>query len=337
MNQPAPSIDVLGIGNAIVDVLVHAEDSFVEGHGLAKGAMTLVDQDQAAALYGGLGSGVEVSGGSCANTVVGLAQLGARSAYIGKVRDDQLGEIFAHDIRAAGVRYATPPATEGPTTARCLVMVAPDAQRTMATYLGVSVELGPDDVDPDLVSDARILYLEGYLWDPPQAKEAFRAAMATAKGSGRTVALTLSDPFCVERHRDEFVELVDGDVDVLFANEQEILSLTQAATFDDAVEAIRGRPAIAAITRSEQGSVVVTSDATHAVPASPVAEVVDTTGAGDLYAAGFLYGLATERDLPTCARLGGIAAAEIIGHVGARPEADLAGLVEAAGLAVPAR
>lgn len=330
MNQEAPSIDVLGIGNAIVDVLVHAEDSFVEEHGLAKGAMTLVDQEQAKALYGALGSGVEVSGGSCANTVVGLASLGARAAYIGKVRDDQLGEIFAHDIRASGVRYATPPATDGPATARCLVLVAPDAQRTMATYLGVSVELGPSDVDPDLVSDSRILYLEGYLWDPPQAKEAFRTAMAAAKGAGRTVALTLSDPFCVERHREEFVELVDGDVDVLFANEQEVLSLTRAESFDDAVEAIRGRPAIAVLTRGARGSVVVTSGATHEVPASAVAEVIDTTGAGDLYAAGFLRGLADDRDLPTCARLGSIAAAEIIGHVGARPEADLAELVQAA-------
>lgn len=337
MNQQAPSIDVLGIGNAIVDVLVHAEDSFVEEHGLAKGAMTLVDQEQARALYGAVGSGVEVSGGSCANSIVGLAALGSRSAYVGKVRDDQLGEIFAHDIRAAGVRYATPPATEGPATARCLVMVAPDAQRTMATYLGVSVELGPSDIDPDLVSDSRILYLEGYLWDPPQAKEAFRAAMTAAKGAGRTVALTLSDPFCVERHRDEFLELVDGDVDVLFANEQEILSLTRADSFDDAVEAIRGRPAIAALTRGPKGSVIVTSDATHAVPAKAVSEVVDTTGAGDLYAAGFLHGLATDRDLPACARLGSIAAAEVIGHVGARPESDLAELVEEAGLTVPAR
>ena len=332
MSQPPPSVDVLGIGNAIVDVLVHAEDSVVEGHGLTKGAMTLVDQQQATALYGALGSGVEVSGGSCANTIVGLAALGARTAYVGKVRNDQLGEIFAHDIRAAGVHYATPAATDGPATARCLVMVAPDAQRTMATYLGVSVELGPGDVDPDLVADARVLYLEGYLWDPPQAKEAFRSAMSAAKAAGRTVALTLSDPFCVERHREEFLELVDGDVDVLFANEDEIMSLTRAATFDEAVEAIRGRPAIAAITRSARGSIVVTSSATHEVPAAAVAEVVDTTGAGDLYAAGFLYGLATERDLPTCARLGGIAAAEIIGHVGARPEADLAELVAGARL-----
>ncbi len=322
------AIDVLGIGNAIVDVLTHAEDGLVEAHGLAKGAMTLIDAPRAEAIYSVMGPGVEVSGGSCANAMVGAAALGSRAAYIGKVRDDQLGRIFAHDIRAAGVAYDTPPAPDGAPTARCLVLVTPDAQRTMATYLGASVELGPEDVDPELVAAARITFLEGYLWDPPRAKEAFRAAMAAAGGAGRTVALTLSDPFCVERHRSEFRELVDGEVDLLFANEEEIVSLYEADSFDEAAELVRGRCAIAVLTRSAKGSVVVTANATHEVPAAHVEQVVDTTGAGDLYAAGFLHGLARGRDLPDCARLGSLAAAEVISHFGARPEADLA---EAAG------
>ena len=318
------TIDVLGIGNAIVDVLTHSEDDFVEAHGLAKGAMTLIDATRAESIYSVMGPGVEVSGGSCANTMVGAAALGSRAAYLGKVRDDQLGRIFAHDIRSAGVAYDTIAAEDGPPTARCLVLVAPDGQRTMATYLGASVELGPDDVDPELVAAARITYREGYLWDPPRAKEAFRAAMAAAGRAGRTVALTLSDPFCVERHRSEFRDLVDGEVDLLFANEDEIVSLYETDTFEEAAEQVRGRCGIAVLTRSEKGSLVVTPEATHGVPAAPVQQVVDTTGAGDLYAAGFLHGLARGRDLPDCARLGSLAAAEVISHFGARPEADLA-------------
>jgi sugar/nucleoside kinase (ribokinase family) len=321
---------VLGIGNAIVDVLSHADDDFLAAEGLVKGTMALIDADAADRLYSRVGPAVEVSGGSCANTIAGAASLGSSVAYIGRVRDDDLGRIFTHDIRAAGVEYATAPAATGPGTARCLVMVTPDAQRTMCTYLGASVGLGPDDVDPDLVARASVTYLEGYLWDPPEAKEAFRAAIAAAKAAGRRVALTLSDPFCVERHRAEFLALVENDIDILFANEDEIVALYETADVDAAVAAVRGRCPIAAITRSERGSLVASADAVHEVPAAPVERVVDTTGAGDLYAAGFLHGLTRGLPLPDCARIGGIAAAEIISHVGARPEADLARLVAGA-------
>lgn len=323
-------LDVLGIGNAIVDVLSHADDAFLADEGLVKGTMALIDADAADRLYGRVGPAVEVSGGSCANTVAGAASLGSRVAYIGRVRDDELGRVFTHDIRAAGVEYATAPATDGPGTARCLVMVTPDAQRTMCTYLGASVGLGPADVDPALVARASVTYLEGYLWDPPEAKDAFRAAMAAAKDAGRRVALTLSDPFCVDRHRAEFIELVDGRVDILFANRDEIMALFEADDVESAVAAVRGRCDIAAITLSERGSLVVTPDAVHEVPAAPVERIVDTTGAGDLYAAGFLHALTQGRAPADCARIGGIAAAEIISHVGARPEADLRALVAGA-------
>lgn len=325
-------LDVLGIGNAIVDVLSHAEDAFLTDEGLVKGTMALIDAEAADRLYERIGPAVEVSGGSCANTVAGAAGLGSAVAYVGRVRDDELGRIFTHDIRAAGVEYGTAPATDGPGTARCLVLVSPDAQRTMCTYLGASVGLSPADVDPDLVARADVTYLEGYLWDPPQAKEAFRAAIGAAKAAGRRVALTLSDPFCVERHRDEFRALVENDVDILFANHEELIALYETADLDTAVAAVRGRCPIAAVTRSADGSLVVTADAVHEVAAAPVGHVVDTTGAGDLYAAGFLHALTSGRELPDCARVGGIAAAEIISHVGARPEADLAALVAAAGL-----
>lgn len=325
----ATPLDVLGIGNAIVDVLSPTDDSALERHALPKGAMTLIDAERAEALYGQMGPGVEVSGGSCANTVAGIASLGGRSAYIGRVRDDELGRIFTHDIRAAGVDYGTPPAGDGPGTARCLIMVTPDAQRTMSTYLGASVELGPEDVDADLVASADVTYLEGYLWDPPRAKEAFRIAMAAAHGAGRRVSFTLSDPFCVERHREEFRALVDDEVDVLFANHHEIEALYEVADTEAAVAAVRGRCEIAVITRSERGSLVVTADAVHEVPAAPVERVVDTTGAGDLFAAGFLFGLTRGRPLPECARIGAIAAAEVISHYGARPEVRLATLLGA--------
>jgi sugar/nucleoside kinase (ribokinase family) len=319
-------LDVLGIGNAIVDVLSHADDDFLRREGLVKGTMALIDADAADRLYGRIGPAVEVSGGSCANTVAGAAGLGSSAAYIGRVRDDELGRIFTHDIRAAGVEYATPPAADGPGTARCMVLVTPDAQRTMCTYLGASVHLGPADVDPDLVARAAITYLEGYLWDPREAKEAFRAAIAAARAAGRRVALTLSDPFCVERHRDEFRALVDDHLDILFANADELTALYETDDLDAAVAAVRGRCEVAAVTRSEHGSLVVTADEVHEVPAAPVDRVVDTTGAGDLYAAGFLHGLCRGRPLVDCARIGGLAAAEIISHVGARPEADLAEL-----------
>lgn len=320
------ALDVLGMGNAIVDVLARADDAFIAEHDLPKGGMTLIDDERADQLYDAMGRGVEVSGGSCANTMAGAASFGSRTAYVGKVRDDQLGAIFAHDIRAAGVTFETAPATEGPPTARCLILVTPDAQRTMCTYLGASVDLGPEDVDPGQVASASVTYLEGYLWDKPRAKDAFRLAMGIAHRAGRTVSLTLSDSMCVERHREEWLRLVDNEVDVLFANQHEIMSLYQLPDLESAVAAVRGRGQVAVITRSELGSLVVTADAVHEVPASTVARVVDTTGAGDLFASGFLHGLTHGLPLPECARLGGLAAAEIISHFGARPETRLAAL-----------
>jgi sugar/nucleoside kinase (ribokinase family) len=325
----ADRLDIVGVGNAIVDVLARADDRFLAEHGLEKGSMSLVDEAGAERIYAAMGPAVERSGGSCANSMAGAAALGSRVAYVGRVRDDELGEIFTHDIRAAGVRFETPPARDGLSTARSFVIVTPDAQRTMSTYLGASTELGPEDIDPGLFSSAAITYLEGYLWDPPRAKAAFRAAMEAARAGGGRVALSLSDPFCVDRHRAEFRELVAGPVDVLFANEREIISLYECDRFEEAVERVRGPGVLAVLTRSERGSVVVTGEETIAVPAEPVAAVVDTTGAGDLYAAGFLHGLVAGDDLERCARIGAIAAAEVISHVGARPEADLAALVAA--------
>lgn len=319
-------LDILGIGNAIVDVLTHAEDSLLDEQGLTKGTMALIDAETADRLYARVGPAVEISGGSCANTVAGAAALGSRVAYIGRVRDDQLGEIFRHDIRAAGVEYATAPATEGPSTARCIVMVTPDAERTMSTYLGASVDLGPEDVDPALVARAQVTYLEGYLWDPPRAKEAFRAAITAARAAGRRTALTLSDPFCVERHRDEFLALIEDGIDILFANRDELMALYRTDDLDRAIAAVRGRCEIAAVTLSAEGSAVVTAEAVERVAAAGVDRVVDTTGAGDLYAAGFLHALTAGRDLRECARVGSVAAGEIISHLGARPEADLRAL-----------
>ena len=320
------TLDVLGIGNAIVDVLVQADDSFLDAHGLLKGAMTLIDAARARELYDMLDNGIEVSGGSAANSMAGIAALGGRAAFIGKLRDDPLGAFFAHDIHAAGVRFTTPLSDHTAPTARCFVIVTPDAQRTMNTYLGACVELGPEDVDEALVASAAITYFEGYLWDPPGGKAAFRKAQEIAHANARRVALTLSDPFCVERYRDEFLDLVADHIDILFANEAEIISLYQAADFDQALERVRGHCAIAALTRGDQGSVIVAGGEIHVVPATPVARVVDTTGAGDLYAAGFLHGLSRGWGLADCARLGGVAAAEIIGHLGARCRADMAAL-----------
>ena len=324
-------LDVLGIGNAIVDVLAHTTDSDLAAMGLAKGVMTLVDHATSDSIYRRMGPGVEVSGGSCANTMAGIAALGGRAGYVGKVKRDQLGEVFRHDLRAQGVRFETDPAADGPATARCLILVTPDAQRTMQTYLGACVELGPEDVDASLVADAGVTYLEGYLWDPPEAKKAFLKAAEIAHAAGRKVALSLSDPFCVERHRDEFRDLVANHVDILFANEAEITALFRS-DFDAAVAAVAGHCEVAAITRGAMGSVVVNGGGVLACAAEPVTRVVDTTGAGDLYAAGFLHGLSQGRDLSTCGRLGGLCAAEIISHIGARPEADLAELAARAGL-----
>jgi sugar/nucleoside kinase (ribokinase family) len=312
--------DVVGIGNAIVDVLAHAEDSFLAEHGLAKGAMTLVDAETAAALYDKMGPAVECSGGSAANTIAGLASMGGTGAFIGKVRDDQLGAIFRHDIRTLGITFDTLLAQDGATTARCMIFVTSDAQRTMQTYLGACIDLGPEDIDPAVIAASRVTYLEGYLWDPPRAKEAFVKAANLAHEAGRMVSLSLSDPFCVDRHRAEFLVLLNDHIDILFANETEIMSLYQAPTFDAALQRVRGHCRIGAFTRSEKGSVVISGDELHVLDAEPVDHVVDTTGAGDAYAAGFLYGLTNGHGLGLCGRLGGIAAAEVISHYGARPE-----------------
>jgi sugar/nucleoside kinase (ribokinase family) len=324
--------DVIGVGNAIVDVLSPTEDDFLTRHGLDKGMMTLIDTDRAAALYDAMGPGIEVSGGSAANTLAGIASLGGNGAYLGKVRNDTLGGVFSHDIKAIGVDYRTPPATEGATTARCLIFVTPDAQRTMQTYLGISVGLGPDDIDQGAIRDSRITYLEGYLFDPPAAKQAFVKAAEIAHAAGRKVALTLSDPFCVDRHRAEFMHLISGHVDIVFANEEETKSLFEVDDFDTALQRIRGHCDIAALTRGEKGSVIVAGNDIHAVDATPVDRVVDTTGAGDLFAAGFLFGLTSGRSLTDCGRIGGLAAAEIIGHYGARPELSLAKLLADSGI-----
>jgi sugar/nucleoside kinase (ribokinase family) len=327
--MPLPPLDVIGIGNAIVDVIARAEDSFVLAEGLAKGTMTLIDQSQGEALYQRMGSGVEVSGGSAANTMAGFASFGGQGGYIGKVRDDQLGEVFRHDIRAIGVHYDTTPAVEGPSTARCLILVTPDAQRTMATFLGVSVELGPQDLDAAAIGSAQITYLEGYLFDKPRAKEAFVEAARVAHGKGRKVALTLSDPFCVNRHKAEFKALVADHVDILFANEAELLALTDAGDFDEAVATVRTHCEVAAVTRGAKGSAVIADGKVLAVPAEPIDTLVDTTGAGDLYAAGFLFGYTHGQDLHGCGALGSLAAAEIISHIGARPEKSLKELARA--------
>jgi sugar/nucleoside kinase (ribokinase family) len=329
----ADPIDVVGIGNAIVDVIARADEAFLEREALPKGAMTLIDAARAEALYRRMGPAVESSGGSTANTVAGIASLGGCAAYIGKVRDDFLGEVFRHDLRAQGVRFETPAATDGPGTARCLILVTADGQRTMGTYLGACVELGTDDIDPEVLAAAQVTYLEGYLFDPPQAQQAFREAAAIAHAAGGRVALSLSDPFCVGRHRAAFRDLVDGHVDILFANEAEICSLYETADFAAAAAAVRGHVAIAALTRSAAGSVILVDGAEHRVAAVPVARVVDTTGAGDLYAAGFLFGLTRGLALPTCGAFGSLCAAEILSHVGARPETALSALVASSGRA----
>ena len=321
------AFDVLGIGNAIVDVLSQADDAFLTRHALNKGGMTLIDEARAETLYAAMGPGIEVSGGSCGNTMAGVASFGGKGAYIGKVRDDQLGAVFAHDLRATGVAFDTPMATSGPATARCLILVTPDAQRTMNTYLGACTGLGPADIDPKLAASAQVTYVEGYLWDAPKAKKAVLKAFDAAHAAGRLVSITLSDSFCVDRYREEFRALIRDKVDILFGNESEIKSLYRVESFEAAVEATRKEARIAALTRSEKGSVVIKGGETHAVPAAPVARVVDTTGAGDLYAAGFLHGFTHGKPLAECARLGGIAAAEIISHVGARPEKPLRELV----------
>lgn len=317
---------VAGIGNAIVDVLVHADDALLSSLRLTKGVMTLIDSAEADRIYGCLPPGVECSGGSAANTMVGIAGLGGRAAYVGKVKQDQLGQVFGHDIRNAGVAFQTSEAVDGPSTARCFVLVTPDAQRTMLTYLGACIELAPSDVDEEIIAQSQVTYLEGYLYDPPMAKKAFLKAADAAHKAERLVSLSLSDPFCVDRHRGAFQELVSKHVDILFANDAELMSLYRTDDFDAALREVRGHCRVAAITRGAKGSVVVTDEDVHVVAAAPVKAVIDTTGAGDLYAAGFLYGFTQGRDLPSCAALGGLAAGEIISHFGARPERNLSEL-----------
>ena len=323
------SLDVVGIGNAIVDAVAEADDSLLAREDLPKGSMTLIDGARADALRARMGAAVEVCGGSAANTMVGVARLGGTAGYVGKVREDAAGAVFRSDIEAAGVSFPTPAAADGAATARCLVFVTPDAQRTMTTYLGACVELGPADIDPDFIARARLLYMEGYLWDPPAAKDAFRKALGIAHAAGGRVCLSLSDSFCVDRHRAELRDLVANHIDVLFANEDEAMSLYEVGDFDAALAAARSDCAVAALTRSAKGSVVVGEGAVHAIEAAPVGRVVDTTGAGDLYAAGFLSGLARGFDLARCGRLAALTAGEILGHYGARPEADIAPFVEA--------
>ncbi|MCK0206963.1 adenosine kinase [Starkeya koreensis] len=319
----AQHLDVIGFGNAIVDVISRAEEAFLDRHDMRKGGMTLIDEARAEAVYAAMGPGVEISGGSAANTMVGVATLGGRSGFVGKVRDDELGGIFAHDIRAAGVAYATPPAGSGPATARCLILVTPDGERTMNTFLGAAQDLSPADVDEAAVAGAAVTYLEGYLWDPPAAKEAFLKAAGIAHKARRTVALTLSDAFCVGRYRAEFLDLIrTGTVDLVFANEAELTSLYETG-FDEALAQLRGEAKRAVVTRSEKGALCVAGAETAAVPAFPVARVVDTTGAGDLFAAGFLHGFARGFAAEESLKLGALAASEIISHIGARPERKL--------------
>jgi adenosine kinase len=331
--MPIARYDVLGIGNAIVDVIARTEEDFLLKQGMNKGAMALIDEPRAQAIYDAMGPAIETSGGSAANTIVGISSFGARSAFIGKVKDDVLGRAFSHDIRAAGVAFTTAPAADGASTARCYVLVTPDGERTMNTYLGAAQDLHPNDIDADLVAASSIVYLEGYLWDPKNAKDAFVKAAKIAHEAERVVALTLSDAFCVDRWRDEFLHLMRSrTVDLIFANEAELRSLYQSSDFDTAVKALRADIATAVVTRSEKGCVVITREGTEAVPAFPVDRVVDTTGAGDLFAAGFLTGLAQGADDRTSGRLGALAAAEVIQHLGARPEASLKNLARDNGL-----
>ena len=325
--------DVLGIGNAIFDVLVQTDEGFLSAHGMTKGSMSLIDEAQAASIYRDMGQATEMSGGSAANTIVGIAGFGGRAAYVGKVKDDQIGRLYAHDIRAAKVTFDTPAAPAGPATGCSYILVTPDGERTMNTYLGAAQNLSPADIDPETIAAASLVYLEGYLWDPKDAKDAFIKASMIAHDAKRQVALTLSDAFCVDRYRDEFLTLMrNGTVDLIFANEAELHSLYQTSDFDTALAQLRKDVALGVVTRSEKGCIVAAGDEVKAVPAFPIQKLVDTTGAGDLFAAGFLFGLARNLSLETCGQLGAIAAAEIIQHMGARPVADLRQLVAQSGL-----
>lgn len=326
------NFDVLCIGNAIVDVIARVEGNFVARHGLVKGSMNLIDETRAEELYADMGQAIEVSGGSAGNTAAGIASLGGKAAYFGKVKADQLGAIFRHDMRAQGVTFNTPPATVGPATARSFILVTPDGERTMNTYLGACVNFTTKDVDTKIVQAAQVTYMEGYLWDRPEAKEAFKLAARIARAAGRKTSITLSDSFCVERHRESFLDLIRNDIDIVFANEAEITSLYHTQSFDGAMQAIARDCPIAVLTRSEKGCIVVKGDEIHASPAHPVGKVVDVTGAGDLFAAGFLHGFTNRKSLPEAARLGSLAAAEVISHIGARPEINLAAHARTQGL-----
>jgi sugar/nucleoside kinase (ribokinase family) len=327
--------DVLGIGNAIFDVLVQTDESFLGRHGMTKGGMALIDEARALSIYQDMGPAIEMSGGSAANTIVGVANLGARAAYVGKVRDDQIGRLYTHDIRAAQVAFETKPATDGPATGCSYILVTPDGERTMNTYLGAAQELMPSDIDAAQVAASAILYLEGYLWDPKSAKEAFVKASTIAHDAGRQVALTLSDSFCVDRYRGEFLDLMrGGTVDLVFTNEAELHSLYQTADFDTALTQLRSDAKLAVVTRSEKGCVVASKDGVTAMPAFPIEKIVDSTGAGDLFAAGFLFGLVRGAGFEAAARLGALAAAEVIQHIGARPQVSLKELAKQNGLPV---
>jgi sugar/nucleoside kinase (ribokinase family) len=327
--------DVLGIGNAIFDVLVRTDEGFLAKHGMAKGSMMLIDEARAAAIYRDMGPATEMSGGSAANTIVGIGSLGARAAYVGKVKDDQIGRLYTHDIRAAGVAFETRPASDGPATGCCYILVTGDGERTMNTYLGAAQDLTVADIDASEIAAARMIYLEGYLWDPKNAKDAFVKASQIAHQSGREVALTLSDAFCVDRYRGEFLELMrSGTVDVVFANEAELHSLYQTSDFDGALGPLRKDVKLGVVTRSEKGCVVASGEGVIAVPAFPVDSIVDTTGAGDLFAAGFLFGLVRGAGHENAGRLGALAAAEVIQHIGARPLASLKQLAQQQGLPV---
>ena len=321
--MPGIQYDVVGIGNALVDVIAHADDAFIDRNDLVKGSMTLVDTDRALYLYEALGSAIEMSGGSAANTMCGVASFGGSAAYIGKVSDDELGRVFGHDCRAVGVQFRPGAPADGTPTGRCIIVVTPDAQRTMNTYLGVSSLLCPSDIDTDTVAVGQVLYMEGYLYDRPEAKDAFRLAARVAHENDRLVSLTLSDSFCVDRHRADFRALVSDEVDLLFGNEDELMSLYEVESMDEALQAVRRDCSLAVVTVGAEGCIVVTPDDMLRAPAQPVQQVLDTTGAGDLFAAGFLFGYTRHRSLVECANFGAIAAAEVISHVGPRPLVEL--------------
>ncbi len=324
--------DVLTIGNAIVDVIAKVDEGFVARELLVKGSMNLIDEARAEQLYSVMGPATEISGGSAGNTAAGVASFGGKAAYFGKVKEDQLGAIYAHDMKSIGVHFGTPKAKDGPATARSFILVTPDGERTMNTYLGACVNLTVADVDKDVVEAAQVTYMEGYLYDKPEAKAAFREAAKIARAKGRLTSITLSDSFCVERHRDSFLELIRGSIDIVFANESEIKSLYKTQSFDGAVEAVHRDCPLAVLTRSERGSLVVRGDERIIVPAHPVDKVIDVTGAGDLFASGFLFGHTHGKPLRQCAALGSLAAAEVISHTGARPEVNLLKLAKNKGL-----